>query len=76
MPKPLELELSVQQRQELLWHRDHDQKPYLRERCAALLMIADGESGRNVAQNRLSRRRKTDTIYGWVHRYQADGLAG
>ena len=76
MSKPLELELCEQQRQELLWHRDHAQKAYLRERCAALLMIADGESGRKVAQNRLYRRRKADTIYDWVRRYQGDGLAG
>jgi hypothetical protein len=76
MPKPLELEVTEQQRQELLWHRDHDQKPYLRERCAALLMIADGDSARHVAQKRLYRPRKADTIYDWVKRYRKLGLAG
>ena len=76
MPKPLTLELTEPQRQELLWHRDHDPKPYVRERCAALLMIAAGNSGRYVAQSRLYRRRKADTIYEWVNRYQKHGLAG
>lgn len=31
MPKPLELEVTEQHRQELLWHRDYDPKLYLRE---------------------------------------------
>ncbi len=76
MPKPLALELNEQQRQELLWHRNHDQKAYLRERCAALLMIADADSGRHVAKARLYRPRKADTIYEWVKRYRELGLAG
>ena len=68
MPQPLELEVTEQQRQELLWHRDHDQKPYVRERCAARLLIADGASARHVAQRRLYRPRKADTVYEWVKR--------
>jgi hypothetical protein len=76
MPKPLTLELTEPQRQELLWHRDHDPKPYVRERCAALLMIAEGDSTRHVAQHRLYRRRKADTLYDRVKRYQTFGLAG
>ena len=35
------LDLTVSQRQELLHHHDHDSRPYVRERCAALLKIAD-----------------------------------
>jgi len=62
MPKPLVLELS----QQLCRHRDHDPKPYMRERCAALLMIAGGDSARHVAQQRLYRPRKADTLYKWV----------
>ena len=76
MPKPLELEVTEQQRQELLWHRDHDPKPYMRERCAALLMIVDGDSARHVAHTRLYRPRKADTISAWAKRYQKHGLEG
>ncbi len=76
MPKPLELDLTEQQRQELRWHRDHDAKPYVRERCAALLMSADGDSARHVAQQRLYHPRKADTIYEWAKRYRKFGQAG
>jgi transposase len=33
-------------------------------------------SGRQVALAGLLKRRKTDTVYDWFHRYQAEGLAG
>jgi hypothetical protein len=42
------LELTDVQRQELAHHRDHDARPYVRERCAALLKIADGQSPHHV----------------------------
>ena len=54
----------------------HAPKPYLRERTAAILKIAAGCSGRHVAQHGLLTRRRTDTVYEWVRRYQTDGLAG
>src|SRR6266516_3104186 len=74
MPKPLELALTEQQRQELLWHRDHDQKPYLREQYAALLMIADGDRTRHVARECLYRSRKADTLPEWIKGYRQLGL--
>jgi Winged helix-turn helix len=57
-------------------HRDHDPRPYVRERCAALMKIADGLSPYAVAQRGLLRRRDPDTVYAWLDRYQADGLTG
>jgi hypothetical protein len=36
------LELKTKQRQELAEYRDHDPRPYLCERCGALLKIAGG----------------------------------
>lgn len=56
--------------------RDQASKPYLRERASAILQVAEGRSGRWVAQNGLLRPRKPDTIYGWLDRYEAKGLAG
>lgn len=76
MPKPLSLELSESQRQELETLRDHAAKPYLRERAAALLKIAAGISGRETARQRLLKPHWPDTIYAWVHRYQTEGLPG
>ncbi|MDQ5851957.1 MAG: hypothetical protein M3380_07785, partial [Chloroflexota bacterium] len=37
MPRQRTVALTATQRQDLLDHRDHDPRPYVRERCAALL---------------------------------------
>lgn len=76
MPKPLVLVLTSNQRDELEEARDHHPKPYVRERAAALLKIADGRSGRDVALNGLLAPRDPDTIYEWVRRYKQHGLKG
>jgi hypothetical protein len=68
------LALSDDERAALLLHRDHDPKPYVRERCAALLKIADGRSPHAVARAGLLRPRDPDTVYHWLDRYQAEGL--
>lgn len=76
MPGRLSIELSDEQRQELVWVRDHHRLAYVRERAAAILKIARGESGRAVALHGLLKPRDTDSVYGWVSRYQAEGVAG
>jgi transposase len=76
MAKPLTIHLTPEQRRELQWARDHHKKPYVRERAAAVLKVADGMSGRQVALHGLLKARDPDTIYGWIQRYRADGLDG
>ena len=68
--------LSPAQRADLVAARDHDPRPYLRERAAALLKIADGHCARQVALSGLLRPRDPDTIYAWLDRYHDHGLAG
>lgn len=75
-PSNRTLTLKPKQKDELLWHRDHDPKPYVRERAAALLKVADGMSPHAVAQQGLLKPRDPDTIYAWLDWYQAEGLAG
>ena len=70
------LALTAAERAELLFHRDHDSKPYVRERCAALLKIADGQAPYAVANAGLLRSRDPDTVYAWLDRYQHEGLPG
>jgi hypothetical protein len=70
------LVLSAAQRDELVAHRDHDPRPYVRERCAALVKIADGMCPHAVAQGGLLKARDPDTVYGWLNAYVAAGLAG
>jgi hypothetical protein len=60
------LALSPAQREELVAHRAHDPRPYVRERCAALVKIADGMSPHAVAQRGLLTQRDPDTVYGWL----------
>ena len=56
--------------------RDHATQPYLRERAAALLKVADGIPAAVVAREGLLRRRQPMTLYQWLDRYEAAGVAG
>lgn len=56
--------------------RDYAEKPYLRERASAVLQVAEGMSGRWVAQMGLLRPRKSDTVYEWLNRYETEGIDG
>ena len=72
----LRLTLTPAQRTELMRLRDTAAAPYLRERAAALLKIAEGHSASAVARTGLLRRRKYHTVVAWLKRYQAAGIAG
>jgi hypothetical protein len=56
--------------------RDRHPKPYLRERAAALLKIANGIAPARVAREALLKPRYADTVYEWLDRYLAEGIAG
>lgn len=71
-----QLSLSAEQRAELEQAREHDRRSYLRERAAALLKIADGQSAHAVARHGLLRPRTPETVYDWLNRYEREGLAG
>lgn len=68
--------LTDDQRQAFVHYRDHDQHPYVRERCAAMLKIADGGAPHAVARHELLKPRDPDTVYAWLRAYDANGLAG
>jgi Winged helix-turn helix len=70
------ISLTEEQRKELVRLRDHDPRPYVRERGAAVLKIAEGQSPHRVAQSGLLKPRDPDTIYAWLDRYEAEGAAG
>lgn len=76
MSAPLAVALRPDQTQELEQVRDHDPTPYLREKAAAILKVAAGQSLRAVARSGLLRPRRRETIAAWVRRYQAEGAAG
>lgn len=68
--KRRELELSPQERAELEQMRAHDRRAYMREKAAALLKIADGVPAYQVAESGLLRRRRQETVYGWLNEYE------
>jgi len=68
--------LTVEEREALVVHRDHDTHPQVRERCGALLKIADGRSANWVAQNGLLKERPVETVYNWLNIYESEGLVG
>jgi transposase len=76
MPQRRTLALTDPQRAALRHYRDHDARPHVRERCAALLRVAAGLAPHAVARRGLLRPRDPDTVYAWLDRFQAEGLAG
>lgn len=71
-----EVRLTVEQREELLAMVKHDPKAYRRERASAVLKVANGEVAARVAASGLLVRRDPDTVYGWLDRFLAHGVAG
>ena len=63
MPLRRTLILTAARRTDLESARDHDPRPYVRERAAALLKIADGQSPHAVARHGLLKPRDPDTLY-------------
>lgn len=76
MPKPLVISLTAEQRAELEAVRSRHRLPYMRERAAAILKIADGHSGRETAHRLLLKPHSSKTLYEWVRRYRAEGMNG
>ena len=70
------IELAAEQQRAVEDLRDHAPKAYVRERAAALLKLAAGQSLRAVAEQGLLRRRDRHTVLDWLRRYQAEGVAG
>ena len=70
------LKLSEEQQQELSELRDKTKVEAVRERCAAILKMANGSSAHQVAQQGLIRQSAPDTVYGWLELYEAAGVVG
>jgi Helix-turn-helix domain len=68
--------LSAAETAALVHLRDHAPKAYLRERAAALLKVAGGQPAAAVARGGLLRPRAADTVYAWLNRFAAAGVAG
>jgi hypothetical protein len=60
------LELKTKQQRELEEYRDHDPRPYMRERCGALLKLAGGQTPHAVARQGLLKPPDPNMLYGWL----------
>jgi len=69
--KPRTLILNDEERTQLRHTLAHDPRPYVRERAGALLKVAAGWSGRQVALQGLLKPRRPDTVYQWLEDFQA-----
>lgn len=76
MPKVYRIELTPEQREELKRTASRHKKPFMRERAAGILKVADGTSLRQVAYHQLLTRHAPETVKGWCEGYLAQGLAG
>jgi hypothetical protein len=73
MAKRRTLEPTPEQYTYLVKMRDHDKRPYLRERAAALLKVASGDSPHHVARHGLLRPRDPDSVYRWLDDFIRNG---
>lgn len=64
------LTLTIEQQAQLETVRDRDKRSYLREKAAALLKIASGQTPRQVALTGLLKPHHPDTVYGWLNEWQ------
>lgn len=71
---PRTLHLDADQRTALEQIRDHDKRPYRREKAAALLKVAEGYSAHFVARHGLLKPRDPDTLYGWLDAFEQGGV--
>lgn len=70
------LKLKTREQRELGHYRDHDTRPYVRERCGAILKMAEGAAPHAVARQGLLNPRDPATLYGWLAVYEEEGVAG
>lgn len=71
----LRLKINHKERKSLRNILNRDCKPYRRERAAAILKIASGQSPHSVAQGGLLKPRDADTIYAWLKAFGQRGIS-
>jgi len=76
MGKRVRIELTAKQRQELQQVRDHHAKPFMRERAAGVLKVAEGQVLSEVAQKGLLKRHEPETLRKWIDSYLREGIKG
>lgn len=68
--------LKTREHRELTYYRDHEARPYVRERCGAVVKVAAGPTPHAVARQGLVKPRDPDPRSGGVAGYEDEGVAG
>ena len=76
MARHYRLELTESQINELKQARVRHEKPYVRERAAAILKVGEGQTIKQTAHHGLLKKRKEQAVKEWISRYLQEGLAG
>ena len=76
MPKQIVVKLRENQVEELEAIRHQHVKPYMRERAAAVLKVAEGQTLTVVAEKGLLTRHEPETVHLWITSYLETGLKG
>lgn len=76
MPKRRYFNPTEEEKVELEIIRARHEKAYMREKAAALLKIAAGQSPHAVALTGLLQPHDPDTLYEWLDRYEKEGIKG
>src|SRR5262249_12572623 len=70
------LALKTREQRELEYYRDHASHPYVRERCSALLKIAEGATPYAVARQGILKPRDPARVEGGLRLYETEGVGG
>jgi len=68
--------LTDEEREQLVRILKYDPKPYVRERAAAILKVADGQIATHVALSGLLQPRDPTTVLSWLTCYREASIEG
>jgi hypothetical protein len=76
MPRRRRISLTAEVRAKVEKLRDTAKQPYVRERAAAIIKVDDGLAPAAVARAGLLKPHDPDVVYGWLDRFEAEGVDG
>lgn len=76
MSRRYRINLTNDQKLELLNMRDHDIFPYVRVKAHGILQVADGHLLQEIASFYVLKPRKPETVKKWCERYLQEGREG
>ncbi len=76
MSRRYRINLTDDQKTDLLKMRDHDTLPYIRVKAHGILQVAEGHLLQEIASVSLLKPRKPETVKLWCERFLHEGREG